>query len=182
MRKILCFAVMCVYGMTYSQSEPLNQLDSDGKKHGTWIVWLDKDWKLAKDSMSAVYFRYNYFDHGHSVYAMGSWGGKGNKLEVNTEIDSKKGNANMLDGIYKWYNSKGQLRSEHILKNGNYVSFREYYSDGQIQSYFDYTKHCDTQEHSWYIYTYNKKGEKTSQVCVSADKNGKWLPSRGIDN
>src|SRR5688572_25962798 len=120
--KLLLVSVLFAFAL--SAQEKLNQLDANGKKDGKWIVWLDTDWKLAKDSMSAAYFRYNYFDHGASVYGMGPWGGKNTKMTGTPTSVVKKGNAKMLDGEYKWYNSKGELRSTHVLKNGWYVSFK----------------------------------------------------------
>ena len=84
----------------FGQTEKLNQRDSNGKKDGVWIVWLDSDWKLAKDSMSAVYYRYNYFNHGANIYCMGPWGRKNNKLEGTPNSETKKGNAKLLDGEY----------------------------------------------------------------------------------
>jgi hypothetical protein len=178
MRIILLFTLLIGFS-NLSAQEPVNQYDSNGKKHGTWIVWLDKDWKLAKDSMSAVYFRYNYFDHGKSVYGMGPWGGK---LEAKTNSLVKKGNALMLDGEYSWYNAKGKLVCTHVLKNGWYVSFKEYYSNGQLQTFFDYAKKYKGQEYSYYFCSYNKKGELTFEGWEFADENGFRMGSKGVDN
>ncbi len=166
--------------MVFCQTEKLNQLDANGKKDGKWIVWLDKDWKLAKDSMSATYFRYNYFDHGHNIYAMGPWGGA---LESVQNTTVKKGNALLLDGTYKWYNSKGKLVCEHILKDGWYVSFKEYYPlTGKLQTFFDYTKRLNGQQFTYHFCTYNKKGELSSEGWEAKDAKGNYLPSRGVDN
>ena len=175
MKTVLFFVMLCFTVMVYSQNEPLNQSDANGKKHGTWIVWLDKDWKLAKDSMSAVYFRYNYFIHGESMYAMGPWGGK---LEAKPGSMVKKGNAMLLDGEYNWYNSKGKLVCTHVLKDGWYLSFKEYYpSRGKLQTSFDYTEHDRDQRYSYSIKTYNKKGELKFTGWAYEEQGGK-----GVDN
>ena len=94
MKKLLLL-VFVLFSISVFSQEQINQLDATGKKHGKWIVWLDKDWKKAKDSTSAVYFRYNYFNHGANIYAMGPWGGK---LEAKPNSNIKRGNAVMLDG------------------------------------------------------------------------------------
>jgi hypothetical protein len=164
-----------------AQTQDVNRYDANGKKHGVWIVWLDKDWKLAKDSMSAEYYRYNYFDHGASVYAMGPWGGKGNKLETTAPGTVKKGNAKLLNGEYKWYNSKGELISSHILRTGWYVSFKEYYSSGQVQTFFDYTKKYENQEHTYYFCGYDKNG-KLKWESWEREQNGKRAGGKGVDN
>jgi hypothetical protein len=176
--KAILSLVFVLFTLSLSSQETTNQLEN-GKKQGKWIVWLDKDWKLAKDSISAVYFRYNYYNHGESCNPMGPWGGK---LEAKANSSVKKGNAVLLDGDYKWYNSKGQLVCEHVLKNGWYVSFKEYFpSSGQLQTFFDYTQHYTehdkTQEHSYSITTYNKKGKQTFNGWASENQGGK-----GVDN
>lgn len=178
--KILLFCVLFSFSL-FSQ-ESLNQLDANGKKHGVWMVWLDTNWKLAKDSTSAAYYRYNYFDHGASVYGMGPWGGKNWKMEGIPNKTVKKGNAKQLDGVYKWFNSKGQLVCEHILKDGWYVSFKEYYpATGQLQTFFDYTKKFETQEYSWWLGTYDKNGKLTYEDWERV-QNGKRQGTKGVDN
>jgi hypothetical protein len=168
------FSIICIlFSVSVFSQGQMNQRDANGKKHGVWIVWLDKDWHLAKDSMSAVYFRYNYFNHGANIYAMGPWGGK---LESKSNSAIKKGNALMLDGEYKWYNSKGQLVCEHVLKNGWYVSFKEYFpASGQLQTFFDYTQRDKEDQNTYLITTYNKKGVQTYKGFA-------YGGGKGVDN
>src|SRR5437762_858049 len=97
--------------------------------------------KNAVRTNKVNFYSITYFNHGANIYAMGPWGGKNTKLEGLPNSTVKKGNAKLLDGEYKWYNGKGGLRSVHVLKNGWYVSFKEYYPDGTLQTDFDYTKH-----------------------------------------
>lgn len=178
MKKVILLTFILFSFSLFSQ-EGINQLDANGKKHGKWIVWLDTDWKLAKDSMSAAYYRYNYFNHGANIYAMGPWGGKNTKLEGVPNSVVKKGNAKQLDGTYKWFNSKGQLVSEHILKDGWYVSFKEYFpASGQLQTFFDYTQHDAGDQYSYLMTMYNSKGElQLKNFALSTDGGGK-----GVDN
>jgi hypothetical protein len=179
--KAILSALFVLFTFSLFSQGSLNQFDNNGKKHGAWVVFLDKNWHLAKDSMSAVYFRYNYFNHGNSCHPMGPGGLNKDKLEIKTSTSVKKGNAVMLDGVYKWYNSKGVLKFEHVLKDGWYVSYKEYYSNGQVESFFDYTQHYTerdkTQEHSYSITTYNKKGKQTFNGWASENQGGK-----GVDN
>ena len=168
---VVLFAINFV---VVSQTEKLNQRDANGKKDGVWIVWLDKDWKLAKDSNVAVYFRYNYFINGRSMYPMGPCGGK---LEINSNSNVKKGNALRLDGEYKHYHKNGKVRFIHVLKDGWYVSYKEYRSDGTLETIFDYTEHDRDQKYSWSISTYNKKGEFKGKFWSYEEQGGK-----GVDN
>ncbi|MFI5204436.1 MAG: hypothetical protein ACHQF2_08055 [Flavobacteriales bacterium] len=136
----------------------LNQLDSLGKKHGKWVLYLNALGKDLKNSTGAVYCRYTYYDHGKHLQPMGGFIGKKGKL-VSTDT-SKTNGVTLLDGEYKCLDKKGRLRFIHVFKNGEYVSYTEYYKSGIVNSYFDYTKKWGGQEHSWYIYENNKKGKR----------------------
>jgi len=167
------------FGLTlfsYSQPEPLNQLDAKGKKNGKWIIYLDKNWKKVKDSSVAVFFRYNVYDHDASLYPMGPCGGKNYKLEVKQNGNSR---SKFLDGEYKWFDAKGKLSSVHILKNGEYVSCKEYFPTGELSQHFDYTKKCDGQKDGWVVYGYDKKGNQKFESWMCKDRNGKWPYTRG---
>lgn len=179
--KILTLISTIFLGLTiaYGQTEPLNKLDSNGKKDGKWIAYLDKNWKHIDDSTNAVYYRYTFYSHGTNLNPMGPCGGKGWKLESTNSNNNQTGKIKLLDGEYKWYDDKGKLRFTHILKNGEYVSYKEYFPSGQLSQEFDYTKLWEGQPHSWYIAIYDKKGNLKSQSYYRPDKNGKWPPSRG---
>lgn len=170
--KLLIVCTLLTFSL-FSQQQ-INQRDADGKKHGTWIVWLDKDWKLAKDSISAVYYRYNYFINGRSMYPMGP---EGTKVEAKPNSNAKKGNALRLDGEYKWFDKNGKLRRVHILKDGWYVSYKEYRSDGTLETVFDYAEHDRGQKYDYAIYLYNKKGNLKGKYSTSENMDGK-----GVDN
>lgn len=174
MKNVLIFLLVVVTIVSFGQTEPLNQFDKDGKKNGKWVVYLDKNWDKVKDSASSVFFRFNYFDHGTSIYPMGPCGGKNYKLVIIGDSTSK-----LLNGEYKWYNAKGQLSSVHVLKNGEYISCKEYYSTGQLNQHFDYTKKCKGQIHGWVVYVYDKQGKLTLGLPNCPDESGKWPPTKG---
>jgi len=129
------------------------------------------------DSAKAIFCRYTYFDHGINVYPMGPCGGKDYKLESTTSSDNPR--IKLLDGEYKWYDGKGKLSSVHVFKNGEYVSCKEFYSSGELNQYFDYTKKCEGQPHGWIVYIYDKKGNVTQALPTCKDKNGNWPTMRG---
>lgn len=177
MKKIPSLLLFCFLTVIcYAQTEKLNQFDSNGKKDGKWIVWLDNNWDKVKDSSKAVYFRYNYFDHGASLYPMGPCGKKGWKLE---SIVAPGTPAKILNGTYKWYDKEGKLSSEHILKNGEYVSCKEYYPTGELNQHFDYTKKCKGHVHGWGVYIYDKTGKLTLTSWMCKDSDGVWPKTRG---
>jgi len=161
----------------YGQKASLNQLDSSGKKHGKWIVYLDYNWKNMNESAMNVFFRYTYYDHGTNIYPMGTCGGKNYKLEIKAN-SLQKDTVQLLDGEYKWFDSKGRLSSVHVLKKGEYVFCKEYYPSGELSQHFDYTKKCEGQDQGWCVYVYDKKGKLTLQSPMCKDKNGHWPVTR----
>lgn len=162
----------------FAQTEKLNQFDSDGKKDGKWTVYLDANWNKV-DSSKAAYFRYTWFDHGVNLHPMGTGGGKKYKMESSPNRSSQTGKVKILDGEYKWYNGKGQLKYVHVFKNGEYILYKEFYSTGELQTFFDYTKICEGQPHSWTAFLYDKKGNLTITSPTCKDKNGNWPKMRG---
>jgi len=168
-KPILLILLLTLTTFIFSQT---NQFDANGKKDGKWTIYLDKDWKSVDDSTKALFCRYTYFDHGTNVYPMGPCGGKNYKLESNSKNK-------VLDGEYKWYDTKGKLSSIHIFKNGEYISCKEYFPTGELSQHFDYTKKCEGQPHGWTVFIYDKKGNLTLTSPTCKDKNGKWPKMRG---
>jgi len=163
--------------LTSGQTDKINQLDPSGKKDGKWVVYWDRNWKTINDSSKALYYRYTVYSHGTNLYPMGRCGGKGYKLETMSESKDKKG-IELLDGEYKWYDNKGRLSSIHVFKNGEYVSCKEYFSSGELNQYFDYTKKYQGQELTWCVTIYNKKGELVQDLYFRPDKNSLWPATR----
>jgi hypothetical protein len=163
--------------LIYGQTEPLNQLDSTGKKHGKWVLYLDAIGGKLKDSANAVYWRYTWYDHGVHIQPMGDFIGKKGRIESNSSIQT--GKCNILDGEYKCFDSNGRLRFVHFFSNGEYAFYKEFGTKGNLVTFFDYTKHADGQPHSWYMYTYDKNGNVNYEGFVKKDLKGKWPRMRG---
>jgi len=164
---------------SFSQAEKLNQFDDKGKKDGKWILYLDSKWNKLKDSTTAVYCRYTYYDHGVHSYPMGA-GGKKNWICIRMGDGIQKiGKMILLDGEYRWSDPKGRTIYIHTLKNGEYLSYKEYYESGELHEFFDYTKHFEGQPLSWYIYVYDKKGKVTYEGWTKKDEKGNWPVMRG---
>ena len=175
MKKILplllffCLSVLC-----YSQTQKLNQLDSLGKKNGVWIEYLNVKWKVLKDSSRAVYWGYNYYDHGDNTFriAFGGMHRLHHKLEV-VSNNNQKSRIKMLDGEYKWYDRRGRIVSVDSFANGDHV-FAKYYAwemfgsaylfgynkkrTGKLLEYDDYRKKYKDEPFTYYIERFDKKG------------------------
>ena len=156
----------------------INQTDAEGKRDGLWLVYLDAAGDKTKDSTKAVYKRYTWYDHGTNVYPMGSLIETGGKIET-TGATAEKGKIVLLNGEYKCYNKKGVLFAIHKFDSGHYVSYTEYHPSGTVKTLFDYTKHCDGQEHSWHMYIYDATGKLTLEQCTKKDAAGNWPKMKG---
>ena len=142
---------------TISHAQDLNKYDEKGKKHGKWKVYLNKYWKVLDDSSKATYYRYTFYDHGENQHQMG----RGDFKMVASIDTSKQKGIKILDGEYHWYDSKGRLQYIHILKNGVYMYYKEYYNTGELEKLFDYTRHTKGFPYSWYMMLLDKKGTAT---------------------
>jgi antitoxin component YwqK of YwqJK toxin-antitoxin module len=159
---LFLFNVNNITGQTPGQ----DHVDATEKK----VVYLDADWRKMEDSSRAVFYRYTYFERGANIYPMGPCGRKGYRLEPTSEANTKT----LLDGKYTWYTAKGNLSSVHVFKNGEYVSYKEYFRTGELKQEFDYTKKCEGQLHGWKLTIYDKKGRIKRCEWVCKDRNGSW--------
>lgn len=167
-KSILTVVLFSITTLCISQT---NQLDSDGRKNGKYTIYLDKNWRKTKDSTKAIFYRYTYFIHGTNIYPNAYGGLKNYKLEGDTTNK-------ILNGEYKWYDGDGKLRSVHVLINGEYVSCKVYYKNGNLYQYFDYTKKGDNQEHGWTLYNYDKEGNLNYSFVYAPNEEGYWPRTR----
>ncbi len=173
MRSKFLFTVifLLVHIFSFGQTEKINQLDNDGRKHGKWIIYLDEKWKPVKDS-KALYFRYTYYNRGTDVFERVAWGKKGWKLDSSVSRDTvKKSAPTMLNGEYTWYDSKGRLSSIIVYVDGEIISCKHYYSSGELHEHLDYEKKYKNEKLTYYYYGYNKDGTlKYEGVFRKGDK------------
>jgi hypothetical protein len=157
------------------QSESLNQFDSAGRKNGKWIMYYDKYCSVVKDSQKASYYCYVHYIHGRKNITESDWGGKNLKL-VDSLFSQQTGRVKLLDGKYTWYNEKGLPVYIHYYNKGELVYRKWFYSSGKLRIYMDYTKECDGQPHSGYIYEYDENGNLRSKspLHIFKGKNGKY--------
>lgn len=179
MKTSLLFFALAISQFLSAQNSGLNQLDKDGKKDGKWVVYLDKNWKRMDDSSTAIYCRYTYYDHGTNIIPMGECGGSGFRLEKTGITTAATSNSKLLNGEYTWFDDKGILSSVHNFYDGEYISCKEYFNNGQVNQHFDYTKGCAGEAHSWTVYIYDKSGQLTQSLPTCKDKNGKWPKMKG---
>jgi hypothetical protein len=179
MKKIVLLTLISIGIHVSAQKEVINQFNSNKKKDGKWIVYLDNVWKEVKDSSAASFYRYTYYDNGENIYPMGPCGRNGWKLETTNKSETGLKPA-LLDGDYKWVDKKGQLSSTHVFINGEYQDCKEYFKDGKLSQHFAYTKKFREQAHSYCIYHYSKKGDL--KFYIMHKSRGTWLLSEGSED
>jgi antitoxin component YwqK of YwqJK toxin-antitoxin module len=177
MRQIITVLFLSIISFSFAQTEKINQM-SNGNKDGKWVLYLDALGGKV-DSSKAVYCRYTYYDNGIHIHPMGNLISKGGKIEAKENSSVTIGKAKLLDGEYKCYGKSGRLEYIHVFKNGEYVLYKEFFETGELSTFFDYEKHCPGQPHSWYMYTYDKRGKITYEGPTCKDAQGNWPKMRG---
>jgi len=170
--KNIFFLSTMILSITFAhgQTESLNKLDSNGKKDGKWAIYLDSKWKEVNDSTQSVYYHYTWYVHGTNTNPMGSFG---KLILVPADNDLQKGKPKLLDGEYKWEDKNGRTSCILILKKGEPISYKDFYTTGQLQQYFDYTKKWQGKPHT-YAMTINDKTGKPQYYYMYSGQYG-WM-------
>lgn len=145
MNKQLILALFMVFSSAHlvAQSDTLNQVDSDGKKTGWWLTYLDKNFEVLQDSSGATHCMYNYYWRNKFLYRFGEGYGSKKHPVLFPENDSlRKGNFILLNGVYKTMHENGNVRSVLSASNGILIDFKTYYPNGQIKLKVTYSKDC----------------------------------------
>lgn len=155
--------LMCIQH-TQAQTDSLNHRDSKGKKDGYWTVYLNEKLDPVDSISQASYIGYELYVNGDDVfsYHLHRWSFSYMSYET---PPPKKGNPEILNGTFKWYDNKGLLRNEEIYKNGHPFFIKSYNWDSENPSisvfnevlYFD--KLLDGIRGTYYYeeYGYNNK-------------------------
>lgn len=153
--------------------QDLNKYDDKGKKDGRWKIYYDKNWTVVKDSSKATNYWYTHYDHGKRIYTEASWGCKSCKFQ-DSLFSTDNSKIKLLDGKYTWYDKKGNISSEHYFVKGDPVWWKQYHPNGKLYLLFDYTKKCEGEPLSWYMYQYDKTGTLKNTMPISKGCGGTW--------
>ncbi len=177
---LLTFSLLLSFFSQFGQTIDtlaVNQFDKEGKKNGRWKLYYDTNWQVVKDSSKAAYYWYTYYDHGLRVYTEADWGCKTCQFK-DSLFSTPVGKIKLLDGKYTWYDKKGHLFSEHVFRNGQPIWWKQYHSNGQLYLFFDYTKKCEGEPLSWWLYEYDKQGNLKATVATAKGCGGMWTGVR----
>ena len=140
---ILTFLVVFSSIQTFSQSDTLNQIDSDGKKNGWWITYLDMNLEVLEDSVGATHCMYNYYHRNIFLYRFGEgYGSKKYPVHFPENDSSRLGNYILLNGEYITKHKNGNIRSVLSASNGFLIDFKKYYPEGQLKLEIIYSTKC----------------------------------------
>lgn len=158
---ILTLFVVFISVISQSQSDTLNQVDSDGNKTGWWITYLDKNLEILKDSVGATHCMYNYYTGKfyHFLYGKGL-GSKKFPVQFPDNDTLKIGNYPLLHGDYITKYKDGTVRSILTVSNGILIECKKFWPNGQLDDHLIYSVECGFPIR-FCIKEYNKKGELT---------------------
>lgn len=168
-RTLILLITILISQFSRSQSDTLNQTDSNFQRKGWWIVYLDKDLALTKDTTEAVYYKFSYFDGKFDYFNMGRIGTRKNPVIAPSTLISKS-EIEPLDGEYKANYTNGQARFVLIAKNGKLIEYKEYYKDGTLKTRFDYSESCGDTPFHYCIYQFTKNGELKYKGTIQSPK------------
>jgi hypothetical protein len=149
----------------YCQDSSINRLDPKGKKNGKWIEYLNRNWNILKDSNTAVYFRFVYYDQGTKI-VQEKYVRENSSVESLAYISQPKLPI-LLDSEYRWYDKQGRLLSDNLYRKGERVWTKTYLWDKankdltgkNVRQYVDYTKKYNDQPNTCYSEIYDKNGK-----------------------
>jgi hypothetical protein len=172
--KFLITLLVCITGITTAHSQTtLNQRDTNGKKDGKWIIYLDEKWKPVNDSSHAYYSRYTYYDHGVDIYPIGR--GKNSFRITAGKINTIKGKPLLLNDDYRWADKEGTTRSTNSYKNGEPVHIQFFYANGKQSRDFDYTKTWKDEPHTYHVIVFDKSGVPSAYFYMRKEKGNAWF-------
>jgi antitoxin component YwqK of YwqJK toxin-antitoxin module len=163
--KVRIFVILSIFCFTHpavtAQTDSINQLDSSGNKDGTWRVYYNAKGKEVGDSSHATYYRYTWYEHGKNTQDF-EWCGSSDKIISATDTVQYVG-LKLLHGEYKITDKRGSVKSIHVFNEGQYVSYRTFYSNGKLREYCNFqNQHFERGEfepHTYCRRSYNKVGQ-----------------------
>ena len=165
----LTFFISSSFINSYGQSDTLNHLDSDGKKTGWWITYLDENLEVLKDSSGAKLCMYNYYLQNIYLYRFGEgYGSKKHPIIFPDNNTSKLGDYILLNGEYLTKYKNGNIRSVLSASEGFMSNFKQYYPTGELKFELIISNECGAPKQHC-IKDYHKDGSLKHEGHT-------WLP------
>jgi antitoxin component YwqK of YwqJK toxin-antitoxin module len=168
---ILLFSLVLFRLLSVSQDNRINQFDSNGKRSGKWLIYVDKNWKEVKDTNVASFKLYELFLNGKANYHLIGKRKHEGKLESSIDTINK-----LLDGDFKWYDKQGLLTDWYIFNKGDIVMHKYFSKNGDIKEYSDYNITYDNEPYSFgmYLNNYRRDQQNTYTFFIYRNGNRDW--------
>lgn len=140
-----------------AQSDTLNRTNANGEPYGWWIVYVDDNLEVVKDSADATHYHYTLYSGKFNHYNMGAIGTKKTPVIFPTSDTLESNGLKLLNGEYKSNFKSGKLRFVLTVENGIFVDYKEYYENGNLNTHFKYTVECGT-PNRYCVLMYNEDG------------------------
>lgn len=153
-----------------AQNDTLNQYNSNHKKEGFWICYLDKNLKLS-DSTNATYYGYELFDDGINRTHLAKRNMKVFLVKQPKELKDTS-RLVLLDGKFILSNKNGTEKSIEEYRNGYSYIFRGLTTNKAKniydfeQEYLDFSKRYNNQLGSFYYEERSYHSKDTAKYWI----------------
>lgn len=164
---IILFVPLLSFAQNQTAGEKINMPDSNGKKQGKYLEYIDRNWHTTGNIRDAYYSRYSYYNHGTPLTIPANTYTNSDKLTIDgKDAVNTKGEPKLLNGRYCWYDKKGALKDILTYKDGEIVTDSNYYKAGgknkpagRLCAFFNSTNKYQGQPDSWYVEKYDNDGK-----------------------
>lgn len=106
--------------------DTLNQVDTEGRKTGYWVTYLNQ-YAEPVDSSLSYYFGFELYQNGKPLFKFNKTKWK-QKLRLQTNANlSEPGHPVVLNGAFKWYAPDSLIIFEEEYEYGKPIYFRAYH-------------------------------------------------------
>lgn len=146
----IIFGVCLIYGWQgISQTERINRLDNNGKRHGEWKKYFDDSDQVRYEGV---------FEHGKEIDTFKFYKPEQEKPAAIKVFNRKNDSVDM-----KFFDHKGRLESEGIIVDENREKTWKYYRKGNLDQPIMTEEYQNGKLHGWKI-TYYSDGKPTEKT------------------
>ena len=182
MKKLLLILIACCslngFGQSIIKKDTINQVDSNGKKQGYWVVYLKKNFTSTRKIKKAAFYSYVKYIDGtvfHRPYF--NTGVIGKQFSNIPDSLLNVGNPILLDGIYKLYSlkkGKKHLWAEAFYNKGLITKIIVYPREVErVKGIVNYEEKCAQNQPSYSYKEYSVSNKLTREECRILE-NGRW--------
>ena len=167
--KQITFILLVLTKGLLSQTDTLNKFDSNGKKNGYWLVYLDQN-ANPTDSLNSFYYGYDLYVNGYKfIYFMNDKSKADNRL-VHHGNNPEKGHPMLINGQFSWFDKETNTRHSIESYRNGHPQFIEFYAKIQktdtttyLRENINYAKKYENDFYSYYYRICSVKGNNIEE-------------------